>query len=78
MFTHGDIAARNIIVRDRKIVAILDWEFAGWYPEYWDYVFTLEGLDNLDWENLGLNVPTLFAKRYDLEYILMQFILQIF
>ncbi|KAI1420851.1 hypothetical protein F5Y12DRAFT_719072 [Xylaria sp. FL1777] len=57
------------------IVALLDWEFAGWYPEYWDYVFALRGLDNVDWETLGLNVPSLFDKRYDLEYILIKFIL---
>jgi thiamine kinase-like enzyme len=30
VFTHGDLAARNILVRDGHIVAILDWEFAGW------------------------------------------------
>ncbi|RWA05038.1 hypothetical protein EKO27_g10067 [Xylaria grammica] len=75
VFTHGDIAARNILVRDGRVVALLDWEFAGWCPEYWDYVFALRGLDNLDWETLGLHVPDLFEKRYDLEYILLGFIL---
>ncbi|KAF9518791.1 hypothetical protein BS47DRAFT_1375256 [Hydnum rufescens UP504] len=40
-FTHGDIAPRNIIVRGNKIVAILDWESAGWYPEYWEYTRTV-------------------------------------
>ncbi|KAI1124012.1 kinase-like domain-containing protein [Nemania abortiva] len=75
VFTHSDIAGRNIIVRDGKIVALLDWEYAGWYPEYWDYVFTLRGLDNIDWETLGRSVPSLFPKRYDLEYILVQFVL---
>ncbi|RSM00610.1 hypothetical protein CEP52_009052 [Fusarium oligoseptatum] len=34
VFTHGDIAARNILVCDGLIVALLDWEYAGWYPEY--------------------------------------------
>ncbi|KAI1735730.1 kinase-like domain-containing protein [Xylaria scruposa] len=77
VFTHGDIAARNIIVRDGKIVALLDWEFSGWYPEYWEYVFALRGLDNIDWETLGLKIPSLFTKRYDLEYILVKFILSL-
>jgi thiamine kinase-like enzyme len=36
-FTHSDIAPRNIIVRKGKIAAIVDWETAGWYPEYWEY-----------------------------------------
>ncbi|POR34215.1 Uncharacterized protein TPAR_05585 [Tolypocladium paradoxum] len=75
VFTHGDIAARNIMVRDGRIVALLDWEFAGWYPEYWEYVFALRGMDNIDWETLGRYLPSLFTKRYDLEYILMRFIL---
>jgi tRNA A-37 threonylcarbamoyl transferase component Bud32 len=77
IFTHGDVAARNIMVRDGRIVAILDWEYAGWYPAYWDYVFTMRGLDNVDWETLGRYAPSLFTERYDLEYILMGFILRI-
>ncbi|KPM41702.1 hypothetical protein AK830_g4845 [Neonectria ditissima] len=74
VFTHGDIAARNIMVRDGRVVALLDWEWAGWCPEYWEYVFTLRGMDMVDWETLGSHAPSLFAKRYDLEYILVGFI----
>lgn len=29
---HNDINGRNIMMRDNKIAAILDWEFAGSYP----------------------------------------------
>lgn len=36
-FTHADLAPRNIIVRDGRIAAIIDWAFAGWYPEYWEF-----------------------------------------
>ncbi|OAP55023.1 hypothetical protein AYL99_10723 [Fonsecaea erecta] len=32
VLTHGDLALRNIMVKDDKIVAILDWESAGYYP----------------------------------------------
>ena len=38
VFTHGDLTLRNIVVRHGRIVALLDWEYAGWYPEYWEYV----------------------------------------
>ena len=38
LFTHNDIAPRNILVREAKVVGIVDWEFAGYYPEYWEYV----------------------------------------
>jgi len=37
-FTHGDLAPRNIFMKGDKIVALIDWEHAGWYPEYWEYV----------------------------------------
>jgi aminoglycoside phosphotransferase len=36
-FTHSDIAPRNILVNNGKIAGIIDWEMAGWYPEYWEY-----------------------------------------
>lgn len=39
VFTHGDLASRNILVdEDGHVTAVLDWENAGWYPEYWEYV----------------------------------------
>jgi len=35
VFTHGDLAPRNILVDDQgHVTAILDWEYAGWYPEW--------------------------------------------
>lgn len=42
-FTHGDITPRNVLVKvhgsraeDIEIVALLDWEQAGWRPEFWE------------------------------------------
>ena len=62
VFTHADLAPHNILVKDGMIVAIIDWEFAGWYPEYWEY--TRAYLGNLgvsDWwelfSNMGVDVP---------------------
>ncbi|GAB0134570.1 hypothetical protein EsDP_00002935 [Epichloe bromicola] len=37
VFTHGDLNPFNILVRGDKVVGIIDWEFAGWYPYYWEY-----------------------------------------
>jgi hypothetical protein len=36
-FCHADLAPRNIIIQGDRIAAIVDWQFAGWYPEYWEY-----------------------------------------
>lgn len=39
VFSHGDLHAINILVRPGEgIVAIVDWELAGYYPEYFDFV----------------------------------------
>ncbi|KAF7793920.1 hypothetical protein EIP86_005042 [Pleurotus ostreatoroseus] len=49
MLAHGDLGPHNILWRDGKIVAIIDWEFAGWLPEYWDYVQSWKAIfPNLD------------------------------
>ncbi|KAG8526110.1 uncharacterized protein KY384_000103 [Bacidia gigantensis] len=36
-FTHGDLSTLNIMVKGDKVVGIVDWETAGWYPAYWEY-----------------------------------------
>lgn len=38
VFTHADISPRNIMVDGNfRITGIIDWEAAGWYPDYWEY-----------------------------------------
>ncbi|KAH8703188.1 phosphotransferase enzyme family protein [Talaromyces proteolyticus] len=42
--THGDLHRENIVVSSTspsRILAIVDWEQAGWYPDYWEYCKTL-------------------------------------
>ncbi|CZT13887.1 uncharacterized protein RCO7_05100 [Rhynchosporium graminicola] len=34
-FYHADLGPGNIMVRDNKVVGILDWESAGFYPRCW-------------------------------------------
>lgn len=31
------MSPENIMVVNEKITGIIDWEFAGWFPEYWEY-----------------------------------------
>jgi len=55
-FSHGDFAPRNVLVKsDGTIMAIIDWDSAGWFPEYWEYTkanFTPYAPD--DWvESIG-------------------------
>ncbi|KAF7855965.1 hypothetical protein EAF04_009921 [Stromatinia cepivora] len=37
VFTHGDLSSFNILADGDKVVGIIDWETAGWYPFYWEY-----------------------------------------
>ena len=37
VFTHGDLNPFNILLRGTQVVGIIDWEFSGWYPSYWEY-----------------------------------------
>ena len=37
VFTHADLHFSNIMVSDGHISGIIDWETAGWYPDYWEY-----------------------------------------
>lgn len=37
-FSHGDLKAHNILIDDDgHLSGFLDWESAGWHPEYWDF-----------------------------------------
>jgi aminoglycoside phosphotransferase len=40
VFTHGDLNPSNILVQGNRVTGIIDWEFAGWYPHYWEYTST--------------------------------------
>ncbi|OAG38277.1 hypothetical protein AYO21_07503 [Fonsecaea monophora] len=37
VFTHGDLNPFNIMLRGDRVVGLIDWECAGWYPYYWEY-----------------------------------------
>ncbi|EMD35876.1 hypothetical protein CERSUDRAFT_138627 [Gelatoporia subvermispora B] len=70
-FTHGDFAPRNIIVRGDEVAAIIDWEHAGWYPEYWEYVKALYrpmGIKDQSWNDTVKNiVPQDYEKEWRLD-----------
>lgn len=65
VFSHGDIAQHNIMVKDGQITALLDWENGGWYPEHWDYIkFCDRPCDHRDWKN---HAKDIFPVVYDHE-----------
>ncbi|KAJ3985481.1 hypothetical protein F5890DRAFT_1149418 [Lentinula detonsa] len=38
VFTHNDIAMRNIMIDGDRVTGLIDWECAGWLPAHWEYV----------------------------------------
>lgn len=51
MFTHADLCGDHILVEPStgKITGIIDWEMAGWRPEYWEYTKSLFGNRYMQW-----------------------------
>ncbi|GBF67297.1 hypothetical protein TMEN_10023 [Trichophyton mentagrophytes] len=37
-WTHGYLSQENIVVKDGKVTGILEWEFAGYFPVWWEFV----------------------------------------
>jgi hypothetical protein len=49
-FTHGDIKHHNILVDEEgHITGLIDWESAGWYPEFGEYTTALRFLPKDFW-----------------------------
>jgi aminoglycoside phosphotransferase (APT) family kinase protein len=70
VFSHGDLSQHNIIVKNNQIVALIDWEYAGWYPEHWEYVkFFDRYSENRDWKDYA---EIIFPQIYDEELVLHQ------
>ena len=67
VLTHGDLSQHNILVQNGKITGLIDWEFAGWLPEHWEYVnFVKRAPVNRDWRDYA---TTIFSQRYDSELV---------
>ncbi|MCJ1467030.1 hypothetical protein MMC07_005652 [Pseudocyphellaria aurata] len=52
VFTHGDLQAHNVLFDDDyRLSGILDWEDAGWYPEYWEFTTAMRFVTGSWWYN---------------------------
>jgi len=81
VFTHADFQRKNVMIRtssklpanqvgepsysDPEIV-IIDWEFSGWYPSYWEYARTIFacGKWDDDWNIWVDNILEPFRNEY--------------
>ncbi|KAI0669120.1 kinase-like protein [Trametes maxima] len=75
VFTHGDLHGLNILVKDGRLAGIIDWETAGWLPEYWEHTsieghITLEPLFHQFWDAVGAFGPNPYPEELALEFAL--------
>ncbi|KAL4778105.1 kinase-like protein [Aspergillus varians] len=72
VFTHGDLQPKNIIVErltEGFRITLIDWESAGWYPEFWDFCnATIACRFKPDWLEL---VPGILDQ-YPVQFLMMQ------
>lgn len=54
VLTHCDLNLGNIMVQDGKVVSILDWEYAAYFPIWYEYVSASFGFTDMDveWKKL--------------------------
>lgn len=68
VFSHGDLGFHNVLVQNGHVVAIIDWESAGWMPEHWDYCKSAWHISGSD--DLYLALKRLYEKQYFSEALL--------
>ncbi|KAG6221212.1 hypothetical protein E4U34_002346 [Claviceps purpurea] len=65
-FTHGDLQRKNVILKPDGQPVLIDWEAAGWYPAYWEYVMSMfswvEGKD--DWHEYLARIMDEYPNEY--------------
>ncbi|KAK3299899.1 serine/threonine protein kinase [Chaetomium fimeti] len=68
VFTHGDLHPSNIMVCGDCVTGIIDWEFAGWYPHYWEYTSAWYGHHTRHgWENEILKFLDPYPEELEME-----------
>ncbi|KAH7360186.1 kinase-like domain-containing protein [Rhexocercosporidium sp. MPI-PUGE-AT-0058] len=68
IFTHGDLNPFNILVRGDQIVGIIDWEFSGWYPPYWEYTSAWFGnVIRSEWQSVICSLLDPYPEEFEME-----------
>ncbi|RAQ47311.1 hypothetical protein AFGD_008748 [Aspergillus flavus] len=45
-FSHADLHSTNILISQGRLSGIVDWECAGYFPEYWEFTKAIFGIIN--------------------------------
>jgi hypothetical protein len=73
VMTHGDLHPRNILAELHNghitIKGIVDWEAGGSYPEYWEYVKSLNTMSSIEEDDWWYYLPVLGMGEYHNEWV---------
>jgi hypothetical protein len=75
-FSHADLSWENILVdvSTGRVTGILDWEMAGYWPEWWEYRKALFGSrSQLWWIKLLKEVMTEYSRETEIDMELEMF-----
>ncbi|KAL1955308.1 hypothetical protein VTO42DRAFT_8840 [Malbranchea cinnamomea] len=78
-FPHGDLHRGNIVIpptTPRRVLAVVDWAHAGWYPDYWEYCKALyTSHHDGEWRNIWI---AKFLDQYTVEFaVFAEYVMQI-
>jgi hypothetical protein len=82
VFSHGDLQDRNLIISQvgehgdgHRLfkVTLIDWQFSGWYPDYWEFRFTAcTNNGGHEWQELLQAGLDLYSKEFPLMFLIRQ------
>lgn len=67
VFTHGDVSVSNILVKGGKVVGLIDFEMAGFYPEYWEYTTAMNSNYIKGWTEEISKFLTPYPRELDMD-----------
>ncbi|KAF5877093.1 uncharacterized protein Bfra_001454 [Botrytis fragariae] len=74
VLTHGDLNMQNIMVKDKHLSGIIDWERGGYLPEWWE-LYELDTIENGQWAGAVRTalarknvVPSEAAKNFEMVF----------
>ncbi|KAG7441111.1 uncharacterized protein BT62DRAFT_937354 [Guyanagaster necrorhizus] len=77
-FSHSDLSTSNILVKGGRLAGIVDWETAGWFPEYCEYtmlqiriISNVKGL-RIFWDAVGVFGHEQYRDELELERALFR------
>ncbi|MCJ1340953.1 hypothetical protein MMC09_006249 [Bachmanniomyces sp. S44760] len=50
VLTHGDLNTGNIMICDGHVSGIIDWDTAGYYPDWWESVVAFANIEEGEWQ----------------------------